>query len=217
MFKKEFKINKFLSLELRGSKTFIYVNGKEFTQCRYVLLNIPIDDIEQYNAINSIDEVLDNLDHSLEENSEALPPGTEFWAHCSNLQAWAEREYNVDLLDSKISFPLLKTLSQEGDLIAKKVFKEEIAKRLMRGEMNSIAYLIDLGYLKYFTQEELNTIFSSDNCSLFKNILDAFKGEDTDQFHEAYQIYKDIGVYLFSAIRKKLKQIFDTDNIEDLC
>ncbi|MFX1571363.1 MAG: hypothetical protein ACFFB0_01330 [Promethearchaeota archaeon] len=213
---KEFKVNEFLSLELRGGKTFIYVNGKRFRQCKYVLLHIPIDDIEKYSKIKSIDEIINKLDHSLEELPETIPPETEFWAHCSNLQAWAEYDYNTDLLDSTLSFPLLKKLTQEGDPQAKKVFKEEIAKRLMRGEIQTVGYLIDEGYLNFLTYEEIISIFSSEDCCLLEHIFSAYLKDDTDQFHEANSLYNKIGKFLFIPIEKKVKQILELEDLVHL-
>lgn len=70
----EFKINEFLSLHLLGNKIFIYVNGNKFTHCKYVLLNIPVEDINQFSSINSINEIMDNLDRSLEEYPETISP-----------------------------------------------------------------------------------------------------------------------------------------------
>ncbi|HDZ19181.1 MAG TPA: hypothetical protein ENH75_12850 [archaeon] len=213
---KEFKINEFLSLVLKWDKTLIYVNGNKFRQCKYVLLNIPVNDIDQYAFINSIDEVIDNLDHSLEEYTELIPPETKFWAHCSNLQAWAENDYNTDLLVLTLSFPLLKELTNAGDSKAKRVFKEEIGKRLMRGELSSIGYLIDGGYLRFLTCEEIVSIFSSDNCLVFDNIFKIYQKDDLDQFSLASSIFRDIGKYLFSSIERKLQHIFNTGNVEDL-
>lgn len=87
---KEFKINEYFSLRLEDGVTNIYVAGKIFDQCKYLLLNIPKQEIEEWNKFDSIDEVSESLDHSL-EGDEAykyeIPPETEFWAHCSNLQA----------------------------------------------------------------------------------------------------------------------------------
>lgn len=213
---KKFIINKFLSLGLFWDKTFIFVNGKKFRQCKYVLLNIPVDDIDQYSSINSIDEVIDNLDHSLEEYPEMIPPETEFWAHCSNLQAWAENDYNTDLLVLTLSFPLLKELTNAGDSKAKRVFKEEIGKRLMRGDLSSIGYLIAGGYLEFLTCEELISIFSSDDCFVFDNIFKIYQNDPLDQFGLASSIYRDIGKYLFSSIERKLDHILNMGNVEDL-
>jgi len=56
----EFTINKFLSLRLEGGKTNIYVSNKKFIQCKYVILNIPIDvsnDDEIQSSKNSLNEV----------------------------------------------------------------------------------------------------------------------------------------------------------------
>jgi len=212
----EFKINDYLSLELWGGKTFIYVNGKKFKQCKYVLLNIPIEDIQKYSSIESIDEIIYNLDHSLEEYPEILTPEVEFWSHCSNLQAWAENNYNTDILDSFLSFPLLKKLTKEGDLQAKRVFKEEIVKRLIRGDINNVLYLINEGYLEFLTNEEITSVLSSENCLLFEKIFNIFKKGSYDQFNEADIVYDDIGKYLYLKIEKKLKEAFDTKSIEDL-
>lgn len=214
---KEFKINEFLSLTLKDEKTYIIVAGKEFKQCKYVLINIPVDNINQYSSINSIDEVLGVLDHSLETTPRIIPPDVEFWAHCSNLQAWAENDYNTDVLSSVLAFPLLKMLTEEEDLQAKKVLKEEIAKRLMRGEIRLANYLYDIKIMVYLTEEELISVVSSDDCGLFGAIFSAFKNIDSENFSEAFTLYEKIGKYLLNHIEKKLNQILDTKNVEDLC
>lgn len=215
MERSRFNINMFLSLELKGDKTYIYVNGENFRQCKYALLNIPIEDIDHYSKINSIDDVIYNLDHTLEESA-VIPPETEFWAHCSNLQAWAENSYNTDLLDSILSFALLKKLTEVGDLQAGRVFKEEIAKRLMKGNINSIRYLDYEGYLEFLTYEELISIFSSEECPIFENIFKAYICGDSDQFSEANSLYISIGKYLFTSVKKKLKCVLESEDVNHL-
>ena len=89
----EFKINDYIALVLKDGATYIHVKGELFRQCKFLLLEIPCDDVEQYNDIDSIDDAAKRLDHSMEEGSERqviIPPETEFWGHCSNLQAGAE-------------------------------------------------------------------------------------------------------------------------------
>ena len=44
------------------------------------------------------------------------------------MQVWAEHNYYTRLLHRDITFPLLKKLTEGGDPLARKVFKEEIAK-----------------------------------------------------------------------------------------
>jgi len=76
---KEFKINQYLKLKLEGGRTIIYVNNRRFIQCMYLLLNIPVDRIEEYDEIESIDEAAVKLDRSMERNHRKVPPETEFW------------------------------------------------------------------------------------------------------------------------------------------
>lgn len=52
----EFKVNEYLSLKLENGKTNIFVNDKIFKHCKFLLLDIPINEVEQFNEIESIDE-----------------------------------------------------------------------------------------------------------------------------------------------------------------
>ncbi|KKN39802.1 hypothetical protein LCGC14_0739640, partial [marine sediment metagenome] len=153
----EFKVNDFITLKLESKKTNIYVKGKLFEQCKFLLLNIPTQDIDSYNEIESIDEIAEKLgwteDRQLGVEYE-LTPETEFFGHCSNLQAWVENNYDTRLLHRNLAFSLLKKLVDIGDLIAKKVFKEEISKRLASGVPSVINYLTEGGYDNYLSREE---------------------------------------------------------------
>jgi Leucine-rich repeat (LRR) protein len=152
----EFKINNYLTLKLKNEKTVIYVNNERFLQCKYLLIEIPTDRINEFDDFMSIDDVSEKLDHSLEKNitPTKIPPEIEFWGHSSNLQVWAENNYDTNLLHSNLAFPLLKKLTDVGDSIAKRVFKEEIAERLTNLYTNVAQYLIQENYLEYFSIEE---------------------------------------------------------------
>ena len=83
---KEFKINEYITLKLEGEKTNIYVKDQLFNQCKFLLLNIPIDKISSFDEIESIDEAVEKLDRSLEGRGTGvyeIPPEVEFWGHCS--------------------------------------------------------------------------------------------------------------------------------------
>ncbi|MFX0012812.1 MAG: hypothetical protein ACFE9R_21045 [Candidatus Hermodarchaeota archaeon] len=111
----EFKINQYLTLKLEGNRTNIYVNEELFQQCKFLLLEIPIEKISSFDEIESIDEASEKLDRSLEqprEGSPRIPPETEFWGHCSNMQVWAENDYDTRLLHSNLAFPLLEKLNK---------------------------------------------------------------------------------------------------------
>ncbi|MFX1394432.1 MAG: leucine-rich repeat domain-containing protein [Promethearchaeota archaeon] len=160
----EFIINDYLRLKLIDNRTYIFINDELFNHCKYILLDIPVEEVEDFDEIDSIDEAAEKLDHSLERRFEkniTIPPETEFWGHASNLQCWWENGYDTRLLHSNLAFPLLKKLTEAGDPQAKRVFKEEIAKRFMKGHLPVTTYLIKEGYLFYLSKEEFETILES--------------------------------------------------------
>ncbi|MFX1366522.1 MAG: tetratricopeptide repeat protein [Promethearchaeota archaeon] len=160
--KKEYQVNEYLTLKLEGKATNIYVKGKEFIQCKFLLLNIPIDKVRDFDDIKSIDEAAEKLNRELEFQNKYKPkisPETEFWAHCSNLQVWVEHNYNPRLLHSNLAFPLLNVLTDAGDPIAKEVFKQEIKLRFESFNPSTQQCLIEIGYLDYFNHEEREELF----------------------------------------------------------
>ena len=164
----EFQINEYLSLRLEDDRTNIYVAGKLFRQCKFLLLNIPIDKLSTLDELESIDEAAEKLDHSLEprrdvkESMYKIPPEVEFWGHCSNLQVWYEYEYNTKLLHSNLAFPLVRELARGGDPQAKKVFKEEVAKRYNYGVESVRKYLRGKKYLQELSIEEFLSLIEEE-------------------------------------------------------
>ncbi|MHA1499186.1 MAG: PsbP-related protein [Promethearchaeota archaeon] len=168
----EFKVNEYLSLKLENDESIIYVDNKKFLMCKFLLLNIPVEEMSYMDDIQSIDEAADQLDGSLHpkpgstngfQRVDKIPAEVEFWGHCSNLQVWYENEYNTRLLASNLAFPLLKKLTDAGDPLAKRVFNEEIAKRLDSGYLPVIFYLLTNDYLRYLTPGELMSLKMVDN------------------------------------------------------
>ncbi len=165
-----YRINEYLSLKLKRDKmdginpeVSIYVNDKPFNQCICLLFTIEVSKIHSLESINSIDELDDKIepDYDLYQKFFGEMPAEEmFWAHCSNIQAWAEHSYDTRILHRNLAFPLLKKLTEAGDLTAKKVFKEEIAKRYSSGHPSVQEYLKEEGYLKFLSEEELTLLKS---------------------------------------------------------
>jgi hypothetical protein len=166
----KFKVNDLITLKLEGKDTIIYVAGERFRQCKHLFIDIPVDEIEKSSEIGSIDEAAENFKVS-PETSLTIPSESRFWAHCSNLQTWAENSYDTRLLHSNLAFPLLKRLSDVGDGIALSIFKEEIAKRIESGYLPTIRYLWNEGYVKYLNQEEFSSIINPNSLKL-KHLLD---------------------------------------------
>jgi len=167
----EFIINNYLKLRLEYSNTNIYVGGRIFRQCKYLLLNLSVPNANDYDEIESIDEAAEKLDSSMERGKIKeyhLSPDIEFWGHCSNLQVWYENNYDSRILHRNLAFPLLKALVNAGDPLAKNVFKEEIALRLASGYPSVVQHLVNQGYLEYLNKEELNTLL--DDRNFIKNL-----------------------------------------------
>ena len=55
------------------------------------------------------------MDKNHEQEHSLIDPETEFMGHCSNLQAWYEYDYDLRILHSSLSIPLLKKLAFLGD------------------------------------------------------------------------------------------------------
>ena len=60
---KEFTINDYITLKLEDNKTVIYVKGEPFSQCKYLLLEIPHEKIDDLRDIDSIDEAAETLEN----------------------------------------------------------------------------------------------------------------------------------------------------------
>jgi len=161
---KEYVINEHLSVRLINNKTVIYVDNRTFNQCKYLLLNLTEKDFDKFERIESIDDafqVYNKLDKINEEQKLILDANTEFIGHCSNLQVWYENDYDLRILHSSLSFPLLKKLADLGDIKAINRLKEEIAERIVSKNSKSFLYYLNEEYLNFFTKEELECIFEN--------------------------------------------------------
>lgn len=220
----EFKINEYISLKLEGKDTNIYVNGTKFMQCKRLVLQIPKKDLRLYDQFDSIDEISEYYDHYLsqhkvqEEREGRLELSTydyyisfkaEFWGHCSNLQVWYEQKYDTRVLKANLAFPLLKQLTEAGDPLAKKVFKEEIAKRIESGYKSVILYLINEHYLDYLDDEESKSVFIDPEAKVVKFVFDSLTGTD----YQSKVIALTLSRYLSEDLQCKLISIIIEKNI----
>lgn len=184
---KSHKINDFLSVKLENGRTEIYVMNERFMQCKFLLLNIAKETIKDYDNISSIDEAADVYDRSLEfpdKNNISISPEEEFRGHCSNLEAWAQYDYDTRLLHSNLAFPLLRKLTELGDPIAQRVFKEEIVRRYKSGYTNTIIYLTKRGYLNYLSPEEFELLIDDVEFEIIDELIMLF--EDCDLHDDIY-------------------------------
>lgn len=129
-----------------------------------------MDEIQDYDRIDSIDD-LEQEDRTRDFHQLHIPPIEEFWGHSSNLQVWFENDYDTRLLHSNLAFPLLKKLTEVGDPIAKRVFKEEIFLRFSSNHLTVMQFLLNEGYLRYFNEEEIKFLLEEIEYDDIKNLL----------------------------------------------
>ena len=162
----EFQISDLLKLKLEHGRTNIYVKNNLFNQCKHVTFKKKVEELEDLSEFESIDELVDNtLNEDIEidreyyihpnERPREISLAEEFWVHCSNLQIWKENNYNSLLLHRNLAFPLLKRLTEVGDSVAKKMFQEEIVKRLESGYHPVIEYLQSGGFTECLNRDDL--------------------------------------------------------------
>ncbi|MBD3254387.1 MAG: hypothetical protein GF383_04800, partial [Candidatus Lokiarchaeota archaeon] len=165
------KIGDFLEVRLYAPKRVeTFVDGRQFLQCKFLLVNLDMSNEKEAQAmkqINSIDDAEqlfvkhgDNiaLENQSRNRVSTLSDEEIFRAHASNLQAWAEHDYDTRLLHRSLAFPLLKELAEAGDPQAKRVFREEIAKRFKNGNATVREYLRVRGFLKHLSLDEMDAI-----------------------------------------------------------
>ncbi len=177
---KEFKVNSLITLRLIDGKTVLFVNNREFKQCRILLLNIPVGD-QPEEEMKSIDEFADDLQYRMGHERELvnkleeemnITDEEEFMGHCSNLQAWVENDYNTNLLHRSLAFPLLKILTKEGDKIAEIKLKEEIVQRYKYGNNSVQSFLFNEGYLGYLRFDDiLSGMLKPEDASFMEKIV----------------------------------------------
>ncbi|MBD3216063.1 MAG: hypothetical protein GF311_25850 [Candidatus Lokiarchaeota archaeon] len=149
---------------MEDGEIMIYIKRAPFIACKSVLLSIPKIDLEEFGDLSSIDKIIEHYEElKLRQDLTvpALDPYEEFIAHCSNLQAWAEHDYDTRLLHSNLSFQLLKRLVKEGDPKAKQRYADEVAFRFTEGDPKIQLLLLREGYFEPLTREQKETLYET--------------------------------------------------------
>ncbi len=157
---KKFKINKFLTVRFESGKTVIYVKEKPFSICKYLLMNVPWSEVNDYDSIDQASEYYGKqLENEITPKEIGLSSEEEFKGHCSNLQVWAENNYDTCLLHKNLAFPLLTKLSSVGDPVAKEVLVQEIMGRFKSKSTAVQIFLVQEGYLSFLEEGSAEELF----------------------------------------------------------
>jgi len=78
------KISSHIELRLEDDQTNVYIDGNYVETCMDLKIIIPRDAVQNYDHINSIDEVSELVsDSDLDNENYKILPEEEFWGHCS--------------------------------------------------------------------------------------------------------------------------------------
>jgi hypothetical protein len=206
--KHSYKINNYITLKLKNYETVIYIEGKLFEICKHLIVDIPVEDIMN---IHSLDELVDGYGENIAEKYNTLEVGLNpeeiFKGHCSNLQVWAENNYDTCLLRNNLAFPLLRRLTEVGDQKAILIFKDEIKERFESLYAPVQLFLISEGYLKYFSEAEKQELLSYvSNIEIWYALADKFLlNSQLEDAIEAYENALEIDPINISILKKLLK------------
>lgn len=134
--KLEYKIDDLLSVKLVKGKTHIYIKNKRFKICKHVVLNIPLSDVS--DDFETIDDMISK--YKISGSKIEITPEEELFVHYSNLKAWQENNYDLSLLASDLSFPLLMEMSKY-DIKYLFILLSELDERFEKGSDNVRKYL----------------------------------------------------------------------------
>jgi hypothetical protein len=164
-------INRYIDLVWKGNKPVIYVAGKEFRQCSFLAVTVPVDKLAEVNSIDQMVsfkearalETVNDVDSYLHavgglEPGEHITPEAIMQAHASNLIAWVENDYNPEILNSNLSLPLLKELDGAGERKARRVLEAEVRGRVLIGSTESRMAMIGMEMDAYFDRDALAAI-----------------------------------------------------------
>ncbi|MFX1236144.1 MAG: leucine-rich repeat domain-containing protein [Promethearchaeota archaeon] len=190
MTRREFKVNDEITLRLEDGKTIIYVNDEKFLQCTHLIISASLGDLSK-KKVESIDDIESFHDEHLGEG--VISPEEEFWGHCSNLQAWAEHDFDSRLLHSNLAFPLLKELTEINPRKYETRFKEEICRRMKEGNHSTIYFLYKEGYVERLTREEFWSVFDLDfNVRPLINIENLFNEASEKKIYFKHEISTEV-------------------------
>ncbi len=156
----KFKLNDFLTVWFESGQTVIYVKGEPFNICKYLLMNVPWSEVNDYDSIDQASEFYGKqLETEITPKEIGLSPEEEFKGHCSNLQVWAENNYDTCLLHKNLAFPLLIKLSSVGDPVAKEAIVQEITGRFKSKSTSVQIFLVQEGYLVFLEDDMVKKSF----------------------------------------------------------
>jgi len=137
-------INEYLDVawDTADERVHVLIAGEPFIHCKFLIARVTPTDAD----VSSIDDLArerkaKKFEHGGIRNY--LTVQEEVFARASNIQAWADNDYDTRLLHSNISFPLLNALAEAGDAKARRVIGSEVAGRIHEGNASTVDHILD--------------------------------------------------------------------------
>ena len=171
---KEIVINDLLSVALfKDGKVHACVAGKPVIQCVHVFITAAPDD-KISTEIECIDQAIKMVRNTSEVNdgawtgeSTTIDADTALMGHASNIQAWAENDYDSRILVTAVAHPILEALKKAGDITAARKYYSSIAERWVQGNRASRKALIEFNNIDISV---LGIICDDDGKPLFPDV-----------------------------------------------
>lgn len=137
-------INEYIDLVWERGRPRIYVAGKPFLYCSFLVIAVDPEDPENERA--TVEQLAQRPGAAELEGREAvgmtiqghtLTEDDVMFGFASSLHGWVDLDYNTQALHVNLSFPLLKELARAGDAKAKRVLQAEIVNRLKEAYINT--------------------------------------------------------------------------------
>jgi len=103
-----------------------------------------------------------------------------------------------------------------GDPIAKRVFKEEIAKRLASGYLNTVRYLLEEDYIFYLSRTELESVMDDPNSKLLVTLLNLMQKDHPLIRSDAFRLINILGKKSVMYLKDKIATFIEKLNVGEI-
>lgn len=142
-------ISYYIELRWKDDKPRIYVAGKPFLYCSFLVASVNVTDPKvQDMTIEDLAELpgakqmegIDAVEQGLLTADEVM------FGFASSLEGWVRLGYNSMAIGANLAFPLLKELARAGDAKARRELGAEIDRRIALGHLGAMVAIIDTCY-----------------------------------------------------------------------
>ncbi|TFF90741.1 MAG: hypothetical protein EU548_01450 [Promethearchaeota archaeon] len=172
---KEVKINEYTSIKLMRNDDYlvhrIYVNGVLLKTLKKIpiTLRVTLPD-------NSVKKLIFTSKPYIKEKIELENRETKkkFLNLCEDLKNWVSSNYDVNLLEPKLAFLILKRLTNIEPQKFRKFYIQSLTTSITKGDIPNIHIIVKKNYLEDLSEKAKRKLFNNSNSVFAKNLRDSF-------------------------------------------